>query len=183
MILFLILLLVPVIEIILFIQLGGLIGVWTTVAIIFLTAAIGASVVRAQGLLTLSELQARLDAGADPSGPMAHGALLLVAGLLLVTPGFMTDAIGFLLLVPAVRAAVIRRISEHMVVHVAGARRNARGPGPQRDSQPGPRPDPRSSAPSDPTILEGEYEVIDEDEPQRRGTSGWTRDPRSGDPQ
>ena len=155
--LFLILLLIPLIEIALFIEIGGVIGVWTTIAITFLTAAIGAIVVRAQGLLTLGELQARLDAGADPREPMAHGALLLVAGLLLVTPGFMTDAMGFALLVPAIRAAVIRKIAARMTVHTlhTGERR----------------------PPSGPTTVEGEYEIVDEDEPAKRGDSGWTKGP------
>jgi len=158
MILFLVFLLIPVIEIVLFIEIGGAIGVWATIAIVFLTAAIGATVVRMQGLLTLAELQARLDAGADPRGPMAHGALLLVAGLLLLTPGFFTDAIGFALLIPAVRAAVIRRIAGHVTVHTSMHQR-------------GPR------EPSGPTTVEGEYEVIDESEPEKPGQSGWTRHP------
>jgi UPF0716 protein FxsA len=163
MILFLVFLLIPVIEIALFIQVGGVIGVWATIAIIFLTAAIGATVARAQGLSTLGELQSRLDAGADPREPMAHGALLLIAGLLLLTPGFMTDAIGFALLVPAVRAAAIRRIANHMTVHAAhhGSRRPHSGP----------------------TTVDGEYEVVDEGDPEKRGDSGWTRGPHSIDSQ
>lgn len=163
MILFLVFLLVPVIEIVLFIEVGGVIGVWATIAIIFLTAAIGATVARAQGLSTLGELQSRLDAGADPREPMAHGALLLIAGLLLLTPGFMTDAIGFSLLIPAVRAAAIRRIASHMTVHTShrGAHRPHSGP----------------------TTVDGEYEVVDEDEPAKRGDSGWTRGPHSIDSQ
>lgn len=162
MILFLIFLLVPVIEIALFIELGGAIGVWATIAIIFLTAAIGAAVARAQGLSTLGELQSRLDAGADPREPMAHGALLLIAGLLLLTPGFMTDAFGFALLVPPIRAAVIRRIAARMTVHAATMHQQAH----QHSRRPS----------SGPTIVEGDFEVVDEEQP-RRGDSGWTRDP------
>ncbi len=160
MILFLIFLLVPVIEIALFIELGGAIGVWATIAIIFLTAAIGAAVARAQGLSTLGELQARLDAGADPREPMAHGALLLIAGLLLLTPGFMTDAFGFALLVPPIRSAVIRRISARMTVHAASMHQQNRRPT------------------GGPTVVEGDYEVVDEEDAPR-GDSGWTRDPNS----
>ncbi len=163
MVLFLVFLLVPVIEIALFIELGGAIGVWATIAIIFLTAAIGATVARAQGLSTLGELQSRLDSGADPREPMAHGALLLIAGLLLLTPGFMTDAFGFALLVPPIRAAVIRKVANHMTVHAATH------PGAQKRQ-------------SGPTVVDAEYEVVDEDEEPRRGDSGWTRDPNSSDP-
>ena len=169
MILFLLFLLVPVIEIVLFIEIGGAIGVWTTVAIIFLTAAIGATVARAQGLSTLGELQSRLDAGADPREPMAHGALLLVAGLLLLTPGFMTDAIGFSLLVPAVRAAVIRRLAKHMTVRAARGQTHAR--------RPGDPPEPGAARGGGP-VVDGDYEVIDDEDPPKPGESGWTRIPK-----
>jgi UPF0716 protein FxsA len=174
---FLLLVAVPIIEIALFIQIGGWIGLWPTIGIVILTAAIGTMLLRAQGLAALGELQRRLSAGEDPSATLAHAAMILVAGILLLTPGFFTDGVGFLLLTPPVRAAAIRfarsRITQvHANVHMGGGLH--RGPV---------RPD------ADPGTVDGEYEIIDPDdiigpdgtvEPGQNtsgGNSGWTRVP------
>ncbi|MEO1316387.1 MAG: FxsA family protein [Pseudomonadota bacterium] len=119
MLLFLALLLVPLIEIGLFIEVGGWIGLWPTIAVVILTAVIGTVLLRAQGLATLNELQARLARGDDPGRTLAHGALILVAGVVLLTPGFFTDAVGFMLLIPPVRDVAIAWLARRMVV--AGA--------------------------------------------------------------
>lgn len=136
---FLALLLVPLIEIALFVELGGRLGLWPTLAVVVLTALAGAALIRAQGLVTLREIRARLERGEDPTGPLAHGTLILVAGLLLLTPGFFTDSLGLALLVPAVRAAVIRFLARRITVAAAG--------GPRR----------RSAG----ETVEGEYEVVE----------------------
>jgi len=101
-------LVIPIIEIALFIQVGGAIGLWPTLAIVVLTAFLGTWLVRTQGRMALGQLQASFSELNDPTEPLAHGAMILVAGALLLTPGFFTDAVGFLLLVPAVRVAVFR---------------------------------------------------------------------------
>ncbi|MEM9063155.1 MAG: FxsA family protein [Pseudomonadota bacterium] len=106
MLLFLLLVAVPVIEIALFIQIGGEIGTWPTIAIVILTALIGSVMLRQQGLRVLQDVQGRLMSGEDPGRLLADGAMILVSGALLLTPGFFTDAVGFLLLVPAVRGIV-----------------------------------------------------------------------------
>jgi len=134
--LFLLLVAVPIIEIALFIEIGGLIGLWPTLAIVVATAIAGAVLLRMQGFATLAELQRRLDTGGDPTGPLAHGALILVAGVVLLTPGFFTDAVGFLLLVPTVRAAAIRFLAKRITVVAAsrmqrGANRREPPPGDQ----------------------------------------------------
>ena len=126
--LFILLVAVPIVEIALFIEIGGLIGLWPTIAIVVLTALAGTMLLRAQGFAALADLQRRLDTGQDPTGTLAHGALILVAGVVLLTPGFFTDAVGFLLLVPPVRAAVIRALAKRVVVvqaRRAQARREA----------------------------------------------------------
>jgi UPF0716 protein FxsA len=107
MIVFLVLVGVPLIEIALFVTIGGAIGLWPTLACVVLTAIIGAALFRRQGLQALRRLQAAMDRGEDPSGPLADGALLLLSGALLLTPGFFTDAVGLALLFPAVRAALV----------------------------------------------------------------------------
>lgn len=105
---------VPIIEIAFFIQIGGFLGLFPTLAIVILTAIAGTYLVRAQGLSVLSQLQSRFREMNDPSEPLAHGAMILFSGALLLTPGFFTDFIGFLLLVPNVRATVFRKVKERL---------------------------------------------------------------------
>jgi UPF0716 protein FxsA len=87
---------------------GGLIGAGWTVFLVVLTAVIGASLVRRQGINTLARSQDSLAKGELPAVELLEGAALLVAGALLLTPGFFTDGIGFLLLVPSLRRWLIR---------------------------------------------------------------------------
>ena len=113
---------VPLIEIALFIQVGGWLTLWPTLAIVVGTALLGTALVRRQGLQVMQELQRALDELGDPLAPLAHGALILFAGALLLTPGFLTDAVGFALLLPGVRTALLRWIVRHRVhVRVFGA--------------------------------------------------------------
>lgn len=100
--------LVPIAEVALFIFVGSRIGVGPTILLVVLTAVIGAALVSRQGRATLWQARADLASGVLPARQLAHGAMILVAGALLLTPGFLTDAIGFLLLVPSVREALRR---------------------------------------------------------------------------
>ena len=106
--LFFIFISIPLIEIILFIQLGSLIGLWLTLLTVLITAIIGTIMVRAQGLAAVSRLQSSFSRLENPSEPLANGAMILISGALLLTPGFLTDAIGFAFLIPAVRLNVYR---------------------------------------------------------------------------
>ena len=101
---------IPIIEIALLISVGGLIGLWPTLAIVIATAAVGAWMVKSQGRQAMANLRLSFQELRDPAEPLAHGAMILVAGALLVTPGFFTDAVGFALLVPPVRDAAYRRL-------------------------------------------------------------------------
>ncbi|TDE36993.1 FxsA family protein [Antarcticimicrobium sediminis] len=114
--LFLAFLAVPVIEIALFIQVGGLIGLWPTLAIVVLTAMLGTWLVRTQGRVAMGQLQRAFSELDDPTEPLAHGAMILLAGALLLTPGFFTDAVGFALLMPPVRLAVFRYVRSRITV-------------------------------------------------------------------
>jgi UPF0716 family protein affecting phage T7 exclusion len=89
---------VPLIEIGLFIKVGGWLTLWPTLGIVLATGIIGTYLVRQQGLKVLSELRNSMSQMRDPLSPLAHGAMILFAGALLLTPGFFTDAVGFLLL-------------------------------------------------------------------------------------
>ena len=101
---------VPLIEIALFIQVGDAIGLWPTLGTVVLTAVIGSALVRQQGLYTLSKIQNSLQNMAGVGEQLAHGMLIFISGVLLLTPGFFTDFIGFLLLMPAVRRFVVSYI-------------------------------------------------------------------------
>lgn len=94
---------VPVIEIFLFYAVGTRIGIWPTLGIVILTAFVGSWFVSRQGKATWREFRAQLSDGSPPTGPIVHGAMILVSGALLLTPGFLTDVVGLLLLVPSVR--------------------------------------------------------------------------------
>jgi UPF0716 protein FxsA len=102
--------LVPAIELVLLIQLGGLIGLLPTIAVIVITGFLGAGLARHQGLGVLRQVQSELGAGRLPAHPIFDGVLILVAGALLLTPGFLTDLAGFLFLIPASRAVIKRLV-------------------------------------------------------------------------
>ncbi|KII79288.1 FxsA family protein [Vibrio renipiscarius] len=119
-ILLLLFIFVPIIEIGLFIQVGGFLGLWPTIALVLVTAFVGASLVRSQGLQTLMNVQNRLQQGELPAQQIFEGVMLAVAGVLLLTPGFMTDALGMLVLLPAPRAAIAKYLMSKMVVKSVG---------------------------------------------------------------
>ncbi len=109
-------LLVPLIEIGLFIQVGGAIGLWPTLAIVVVTAIAGTWLVRQQGRQAISSLQSSFSELRDPTKPLADGAMILFSGALLLTPGFFTDAGGFALLMPPVRVVVYNFIRKRVKV-------------------------------------------------------------------
>ena len=129
--LFLLFLLVPVVEIYLLIQVGGLIGALPTVLAVVLTALIGSVLIRQQGVSTLQRARQGMAAGQLPAMEMLEGIALLVSGAFLLTPGFFTDAIGFLLLVPFLRRWLIGAIMRNAVVmhnHGSAQGNNTSGP-------------------------------------------------------
>lgn len=121
-VLLLLFLLVPLVEIYLLIKIGGVIGALPTVMLVVLTAVLGAALARYQGLATLQRLQATIARGEAPAIEMFEGVLLLVGALLLLTPGFLTDLLGFACLLPLTRRALafwlLKRVT---VVTPAGA--------------------------------------------------------------
>ncbi|RLA08545.1 MAG: biotin--acetyl-CoA-carboxylase ligase [Gammaproteobacteria bacterium] len=94
---------IPIIEIYFFIFVGELIGVWPTIAMIILTAIIGVSLLKQQGLSVIKKFQNKLQQGKIPTAELADGIFLIISAALLLTPGFFTDSIGFLLLIPFIR--------------------------------------------------------------------------------
>lgn len=108
--LFLLFIIVPIIEITILINVGEAIGAWYTVALVLLSAFIGVNMLRYQGISTLARAQQRMQSGEMPGQEMIEGLVLAVGGALLVTPGFVTDAIGFCCLIPFTRQAFVRGV-------------------------------------------------------------------------
>jgi len=110
---------VPLIEVALFAFIGSRIGVLATIVVVILTAAAGASLVRRQGMAVLQRAQNSMNRGVVPTTELVDGVLILAAGLLLLTPGFFTDAVGFFLLIPGgralIRAWALRRLEGRVV--------------------------------------------------------------------
>ena len=153
--LFIAFLAVPLIEISLFIQIGGAIGLGWTLVTVVLTAILGTVLVRNQGALALGQVKSSFSEMQDPTEPLAHGAMILFYGALLLTPGFFTDAVGFALLVPGFRHAVFRYIKKRVsiqTVHYGTQAGSTRGSG---------------------MTIDGDYEDLDI--PPKDGPSGWTR--------
>ncbi|MDP6708660.1 MAG: FxsA family protein [Alphaproteobacteria bacterium] len=118
---------VPLVEIAVFIEVGGWLGLWPTLAVIVATAVAGTALLRWQGLSTLARAQAALDRGQLPVAEVFDGACLLVAGALLLTPGFVTDAVGGLLFLPPFRA-LLRGLIAHRLTAGLRAPRPEQGP-------------------------------------------------------
>ena len=108
--LFLLFTIIPVIEIYLLIQVGSLIGPFPTVALLLGISAAGTWLVRSQGFILLGRIQQELAAGHMPAAELMDGAMVLVGGVLLVTPGFFTDALGLFFLLPVTRGVLKRLI-------------------------------------------------------------------------
>jgi len=100
------LLIVPIVEIAAFIVIGDKIGLWPTLGMIVVTAVIGTFLLRYQGFQIMSRIREETQQGKVPGRALGDGAMILVAGILLLTPGFVTDGIGFLLFVPFVRSTI-----------------------------------------------------------------------------
>ena len=107
-------LVVPAIEIMVIIEVGAVLGTWATLAVIALTAIAGAALAKSQGLTVLRSLTDAVAGGGQGAGTaIVEGVLILAAGITLLTPGFITDAIGLSLLLPPVRSALARRLASH----------------------------------------------------------------------
>ena len=104
--LFLAFTIIPIIEIYLLIEIGSMFGALTAVTLVILTGFLGAFLARMQGLQILFRIQESLREGRMPSGELLDALLIVIAGLVLLTPGFLTDSVGFLLLIPATRNSI-----------------------------------------------------------------------------
>ncbi len=106
----------PIIEMWLLIRVGGLIGALPTIALVLLTAMIGLALLKQQGFSTLMRARLKMESGELPATEMLEGLFLAVGGALLLTPGFVTDAIGFACLLPGVRQLIVGSVAKRFVV-------------------------------------------------------------------
>lgn len=113
-ILFVLFIVVPIVEIAMLIQVSEVIGGWTTVLLIIITAYVGAKMVKQQGLQTIAKIQQKSAQGQIPGEELFSGVCILISGVLLVTPGIATDVIGFLLLTPAVRKKMAQQLKSRI---------------------------------------------------------------------
>jgi UPF0716 protein FxsA len=154
------LLLWPLVEIALFVTVGSAIGLWATLAIVIGTGILGVWLIRREGQNAGVRLRQAMAARSDPGAGLAETVLGLGSGILLILPGFLTDALGVLLLIPAVRkavaAALARRAGAGRVVWTDGP-----GARPMRDA---------------PDVIDGTWEELPSDETRPPPPpSGWTR--------
>ncbi|HCZ00809.1 MAG: hypothetical protein A3D16_05355 [Rhodobacterales bacterium RIFCSPHIGHO2_02_FULL_62_130] len=148
---------VPLIEIALFVTVGGWLTLWPTLAIVLLTGVLGAWLVRWQGMGVLRDLQRAQDEMRDPFSPLAHGALILLGGMLLILPGFFTDSLGLLLMIPPLRRVLIRYAASRIRFERFAAAGFA-----------------RQRAPADDWV-DAEFEEIVPERDKLGGPSKWTR--------
>ncbi|PHS72369.1 MAG: exlusion protein FxsA [Cycloclasticus sp.] len=146
----LLLIVVPVVEIYFLIQVGSAIGALPTVILIVFTALLGAYLFRLQGLSTVQRIQASLSRSEIPAVEMIEGAMLLVSGALLLTPGFVTDIVGFACLIPLLRRKFALSILESQLINTS----SFQGGSPFQQS---------NTDSSNGDIIEGEFKRDDED--------------------
>ncbi len=179
--LFVLFLFVPLIEIGLFIQVGGLIGLWPTIGLVVLSAVVGTWLVQRQGLRAWTDFNTSLRSFQDPTRPMAHGVMILLAGILLMTPGFFTDSLGVMLLIPPVRDRLLTAMAGRMrVVGGFGGMRGDPAHDPYQDAwQSGDAERyAQTRRRSDDDVIDADYHPVDpgHDQPRRpRRPSGWTQ--------
>lgn len=172
--LFLLAIALPLLEIALMIKVAGALGVPMTLLLILGTGVLGVWTLQGHGFLVMRRMRETLSRGGTPLQPMIEGGLLFLAGWLLISPGFLCDAVGIALLLPPIRHAAAAAIKGAMWPGID----EPQGPD-AAESQPFGRPPPRQHAPSaDGPIIEGEFERLDErDMPRGRGSDG---NPRRG---
>ncbi len=105
-------------EIFILVKVGGFLGAWPTIGLVIVTALVGSSLVRSQGIQTMFKVQQRMNQGEMPGQQLVEGMMLVIAGVLLVTPGFVTDFLGLMLLQPKIRANLAKAAMSKLQVQM-----------------------------------------------------------------
>lgn len=146
---FIIFIMIPLLEIMVFMSVGEQVGMWNTLLLAFLTAILGGIIIKHQGLHTIRAMQEASQEGRMPVNEIFDGVCLIAAGAALITPGFVTDSLGFLLLIPPVRVFLRDFIKKRTELHIAmggASYQSTRG--------------------NDPDVIDVEYERIKEKPPE-----------------
>ena len=158
--LFLSFIVVPLIEIYLLVEIGGFIGAPATVFLVVFTAVLGALLLRHQGFYTLQKVQKQMARGEVPAMAMLEGVCLVIGGVLLLTPGFITDSLGFLMLITPTRRYLVNRLLSGFTGFPSSGRPESL----QQSQVPHPRRQPQNHhRHSEPTTLDGEFRREDDD--------------------
>lgn len=158
--LLLLFIILPILEMWVLISVGEEIGALPTIGLVFFTAVVGLALLKRQGISTVMRAQQKMQMGELPAKEMAEGIFLAVGGVLLLTPGFITDVFGFICLIPGIRQLVLGRLLSHVVV-VHGSHTGYQQPG-------GQGADPRSGSAGHEgkgprNVIEGDYKREDPD--------------------
>ncbi|WP_419903165.1 FxsA family protein [Kiloniella sp.] len=158
---------IPLLEIVVLIEVGDQIGLWSTIGLIILTAVIGTWMLRFQGLVTLANAQKQLNQGAVPAKEIFDGICLLAAGALLLTPGFVTDSIGFSLLIPPVREVLRNTLGKKIAAGIQNSQAHQQGFHPQDRNQRSPFTNAGGWNKNDDTVIDGEFQDVTENDHDR----------------
>ena len=153
---------VPAIEIMLFVEIGGRIGLPATLAVVLLTGAAGASLARAQGVRVLGDIQRALGGGQLPTQELVEGALVVFGGALLLTPGFFTDFVGLTCQIPPTRKAMALALQATFRAGLERAAQQGRAGGAGWTFEVGTPRTPQSPPPDSPEVIEATF-VEDDD--------------------
>lgn len=158
-ILFILFIIIPIVEIIILINVGEAIGAWYTVGLVLLSAFVGVNMLRIQGLSTLARAQQRMSQGDMPGQEMIEGIVLAVGGAMLITPGFVTDFLGFCCLIPFTRRLIVKQMLSRFTIIASGqagmnANEPANDPFPPESS---PFKSTKQEVPRQGEIIDGEY--------------------------
>lgn len=158
--LFFIFIIVPLIELMLLIEVGGVIGTGWTFVIIIATALLGTKLVKQQGIATYQQIQAELAQGQLPARSMFDGICILISGVLLITPGFLTDILGFLLVTPPFRAVAYQHLGSRIKVRTMHSGFHQQGETFEHEQQQPFEQKPHNNE-NQPKTLDGEFERKD----------------------
>jgi UPF0716 protein FxsA len=159
---------IPLVEIGLLVKFGQWLGLWPTLGIVITTAIAGSFVLHLQGFAVMRRTMESMQAGKPPVGPVVDGAFLMLAGLLLITPGLVADACGLLLLIPQLRHRLaawgVRKVLKSSVVRSSafGTGKRTETDWPGQPSRPETQAPPRPADPAAGPVIDGEFERVDE---------------------
>ena len=162
-VLFILFAILPIVEIAILVQIGGIIGGWNTIGLVVLTAFVGAYFVKREGLATLQTAQEKMQRNEIPGKEMVDGLMLVIAGILLVTPGVITDVFGLMFALPGTRHLIASQISKHMSMRVVTTTSNFYQDPSASQYNPFNNHKPQSG-----DIIEGEYSESTQNDPDKR---------------